>query len=97
MALHFEWDAGKAATNVRKHGVSFGEAATTFGDLASIGIDGPVHSEAEDRFVIVGTSARRRLLITAFTERDDRIRIISSRTATSNERAQYEHRLQEDG
>jgi len=97
MALHFEWDAGKAAKNVRKHGVSFGEAATTFGDLVSIRIDDPVHSEAEDRFVIVGTSARRRLLITTFTERDDRIRIISSRTATSNERAQYEQRLQEDG
>ncbi len=96
MALHFEWDAGKAAKNVRKHSVSFGEAVTTFGDLASVRIDDPVHSEVEDRFVIVGASARQRLLVTAFTERDDRIRIISSRRATSTERAQYEQRLKED-
>ena len=97
MALHFEWDAGKAAKNVRKHVVFFGEAATTFGDLASIRIDDPVHSELEDRFVIVGASSRHRLLVTAYAERDDRIRIISSRRATSNERAQYEQRLKEDG
>ncbi len=74
----------------------YGEAATTFGDLPSVRIDDPVHSEVEDRFVIVGASVRQRLLVTAFTERDDRIRIISSRRATSNERAQYEQRLKED-
>ena len=97
MAFDFEWDTGKAASNLRKHGISFGEAATTFGDLLSITIHDPFHSEAEDRFVIVGISAHRRLLVTAFTERGDRIRIISSRSATLNERSQYEQRLKEGG
>ena len=93
MPLHFEWDKGKATENLRKHGVSFSEAATTFGDPASITIDDPVHSEAEDRFVIVGLSSRRRLLVTVFTDRRDRIRIISSRRATSNEQSQHEQRV----
>ena len=92
MALLFEWDQRKAAENVRKHGITFEEGATTFGDAASLTIDDPAHSEDEERFVILGTSNRRRLLVTVFTERGDRIRIISSRRATSNERAHYERR-----
>jgi len=96
MALLFEWDERKAAENSRKHGVSFEEAASTFADPASLTIDDPLHSENEDRFVILGISVRRRLLVTAFTERGDRIRIVSSRRATPNEQAQYEQRFRKD-
>lgn len=96
MALFFEWDGRKAADNLRKHGISFEEAATTFGDPSSLTIDDPLHSEGEDRFVILGMSVRQRLLVTAFTEREPRIRLISSRRATENERAQYEQRFSED-
>ncbi len=95
MPLRFEWDLHKAAENARKHGITFGEAATTFGDPASITIDDPAHSEAEDRFIILGTSSHRRLLVTIFTERADRIRMTSSRQATSNEREQYEQGLRQ--
>ena len=97
MALHFEWDQAKAEANLRKHDVSFGEAATAFGDPLSITIDDPVHSDAEDRFVILGLSSRGRLLVTVFTERGDRFRIISSRRATSTEKTQYEQRFEEPG
>jgi uncharacterized DUF497 family protein len=96
MALLFEWDERKAAENSRKHGVSFEEAASTFGDPASLTIDDPLHSESEDRFAILGISLRRRLLVTAFTERGDRIRVVSSRRATPNEQAQYEQRFRKD-
>jgi uncharacterized DUF497 family protein len=97
MALLFEWDERKASENLRKHGVAFGEAASTFGDASSLTIHDPAHSEEEDRFIIMGTSSRRHLLVTAFTERGDRIRIISSRRATSREQAQYEQRFEEHG
>lgn len=96
MALLFEWDERKAVDNLRVHGVSFEEAATTFGDPASLTIDDLAHSEDEDRFITLGTSLRDRLLVTIFTERADRFRIISSRQATENERAQYEQRFRED-
>ncbi|MHC4275063.1 MAG: BrnT family toxin [Planctomycetota bacterium] len=95
MALLFEWDDQKSADNLRKHGVPFEEAATTFADPMSLTIDDPAHSENEDRFIIMATSLRGRLLVTAFTERGDQIRIISSRRASSPEQDQYEQRLQE--
>lgn len=95
MALFFEWDDTKSAENLRKHGVSFEEAATTFADPMSLTIDDPVHSENEDRFIIMATSLRGRLLITVFTERGDQIRLISSRRASSPEQQQYERRLKE--
>ena len=96
MGLLFEWDERKAAENLQKHGVSFEEAASTFGDPVSLTIDDPAHSADEDRFVILASSARRRLLVTVFTERGDRIRIISARRATDDEQAQYEQRFQKD-
>jgi len=96
MAMLFEWDEPKAAENSRKHGVSFEEAASTFGDPASLTIGDPLHSDNEDRFVILGASLRRRLLVTVFAERGDRIRLVNSRRATPNEQARYEQRFRKD-
>ncbi len=88
--LIFEWDERKAKQNIRKHGVSFEEAATVFGDQFSITIYDPLHSEDEDRFVILGMSNKNRLLVVVHIELDDKIRIISARKATKKERKQYE-------
>lgn len=90
MGLAFEWDDAKARSNRRKHGVSFEEAATIFGDPLSLTIEDPSHSVGEERFVIMGESARGRLVVVVFTERGDRIRIISAREATSREARDYE-------
>ena len=91
MALRFSWDPRKAASNLRKHGVSFEEAVTAFGDPLSITISDPLHSEPEDRFVLLGLSANSRLLVVVHAERgDDEIRIISARLASRRERTQYE-------
>jgi uncharacterized protein len=88
--VHFEWDPEKAGANERKHGVSFGEAATAFGDPLSLTIADPDHSDREDRFVLLGESFRGRLLVVVHTEREDRIRLISARLATRRERRAYE-------
>ena len=90
MALQFAWDARKAAANLRKHGVSFAEAATAFGDPLSITIPDPDHSEDEARFLLIGRSARQHLVVVAHVERGDIIRIISARPATRRERTEYE-------
>jgi uncharacterized DUF497 family protein len=90
MALIFEWDAGKASRNLAKHGVSFEEAATVFGDPLSLTIIDPLHSIDEDRFVTIGQSIRERTLVVVHTERGDRLRIISARVATRRERGDYE-------
>lgn len=89
----FDWDAQKAATNVRKHGVSFDEAATVFADPEAL--DGPdlKHSEQEERSLRLGRSLTGRVLIVAYTIRgsgdDEKIRIISARRASRKERAAY--------
>jgi uncharacterized DUF497 family protein len=90
MSLKFEWDANKARENIKKHGVSFEEASTVFGDLLALTIYDPLHSEEEDRFVTLGDSEKRRLIVVSFTDRDNRIRIISARVATRRERKDYE-------
>jgi len=91
MALRFSWDPRKAASNLRKHGVSFEDAVTAFGDPLSLTIPDPVHSESQDRFVLLGLSSNSRLLVVVHAERgDDDIRIISARLATRRERNQYE-------
>lgn len=88
--MEFEWDDAKAATNERKHDVSFGEAATAFADpLAAIFPD-PDHSDDETREVLVGFSERGRLLVVSFTERPPNLRIISARVATPRERRNHE-------
>ena len=90
MALPFEWDPEKATENRRKHGVTFTEASTVFGDPLSITIPDPGHSRRESRFLDLALSQRGRLLVVSYTERRDRIRIISSRPATRRERRLYE-------
>lgn len=88
--LRFEWDARKERSNVEKHGVDFAEASTVFGDPMELTVADPDHSEEEHRFLSMGNSQRRRLLVVSFVERGRRIRIVSARTATASERRQYE-------
>ena len=88
--LTFEWDTNKAATNLAKHAVGFPEASTVFGDALSLTIPDPAHSQAEERFIILGRSHRGRLLVVVHTERGDNIRIISARPASRRERKDYE-------
>lgn len=90
MAYEFEWDPEKAADNVRKHGVSFDEAVTAFGDALSILLSDPDHSLGEERYLVMGMSTQNRLLVVAFVERPPRTRIISARLGTRRERHDYE-------
>ncbi len=90
MGIDFEWDPNKAAQNLRKHSVTFEEAATVFRDDLSITVPDPDHSMEEDRFITVGLSSQNRLLIVSHVERDDCIRITSARQLTPRERRQYE-------
>jgi uncharacterized DUF497 family protein len=90
MSLQFTWDLQKAATNQRKHKVGFPEAATAFADPLSLTIPDPDHSVGEERFVLIGQSERRRLVVVAHVERGELIRIISARLATRRERRTYE-------
>jgi len=88
--LLFEWDPHKAGKNLRLHDVSFDEACTAFSDTLSLTIYDPLHSGEEDRMILIGNSLKNRLLVIVHTERKDKIRIISARKATKNERKQYE-------
>ena len=90
MALRFEWNPEKAAGNLAKHGVSFEEAATVFGDPLGRIVDDPRHSGGEPRHVLLGQSERQRLLAVMFAERAEGIRLISARKATRRERREYE-------
>jgi uncharacterized DUF497 family protein len=90
MGFIFEWDDKKAGQNKAKHGVSFDEASSVFGDPLAITIADPLHSEDEERFITLGHSHRGRLLVIIFVERRDNIRIISARLATRRERRHYE-------
>jgi hypothetical protein len=86
----FEWNRGKAASNVRKHGVTFEEAATIFGDVHGVMIADPDHSEDESRFLLVGRSGLRRILVVVSVERGERVRLISARRAVRKEMRIYE-------
>ena len=88
--VNFEWRDSKSEANVRKHGVSFQEALTVFADPLARIFDDPDHSTDEMREIIVGHSTQQRLLVVCFTEREDKVRIISARAATSRERHDYE-------
>jgi len=90
MSLEFQWNPSKAQKNLKKHRVSFIEAATVFSDSLSMTYNDPDHSYDEDRFVIIGLSSSGNLLIVSHTYRDDKIRIISARKLTQKERKQYE-------
>jgi len=88
----YEWDAAKAASNLRRHGVSFAEATSVFLDQAALTFNDLDHSE-EDREITIGVSAKRRVLFVSHCAWGDRIRIISARKATRRERSQYAERI----
>jgi uncharacterized DUF497 family protein len=88
--LLFEWNKNKAKKNFKIHGISFDEACSAFKDTLSLTIYDPLHSDDEDRFIVIGNSIDNRLLVVVHTERRDKIRIISARKATKHERKQYE-------
>jgi uncharacterized DUF497 family protein len=88
--VKFEWDPQKAALNFRKHGVSFEDAASAFGDPLAGTIPDPEHSTEEPRFITIGVTSTQRLLVVVHTERADRMRIISARPATRAETKKYE-------
>ena len=92
--MNFEWDENKAATNQQKHGITFQEAATVFQDEDALQIFDPDHSEAEDRFILLGMSSILRILVVfhCYRANDDVIRIISARKATRNESSTYKRR-----
>ncbi len=89
--MQFSWDTKKAEANLKKHGVSFDEAATVFDDFDALCIYYPDHSEDEDRFIMLGMSASTRILVVChcYRENDEVIRIISARKATPNESNEY--------
>jgi uncharacterized DUF497 family protein len=93
--ISFTWDDQKEKVNRRKHGVSFAEAVTAFSDGNARLKRDPDHSAREDRFILLGFSAKLRLLVVvhAYREQEMEIRIISARKATSIERQQYGHFL----
>lgn len=88
--MKFEWDSEKERENIKKHGVSFQEATTVFGDPLAATIPDPDHSHGEERFLTVGLTAGHRLVVVSHTEQGDNFRIISAREANSHERRTYE-------
>ena len=88
--MKFEFDPDKAISNLRKHGVSFEEGMTVFRDPLALTINDPVHSEGEFRFLTIGMSDRYRLVVISHTERDEKVRLISVRLSTLQERKEYE-------
>lgn len=88
--LEFEWDPKKAARNIRKHHVSFREAAMVFGDVLAFTYDDSLHSQGEQRYVTIGMSDQGRVVVVAHTTRGEIVRIISARKATRSEIKAYE-------
>lgn len=88
--MRFEWDPAKAAANLLKHGVSFDEASTVFGDLLSVSGRDLEHSEVETRYVTIGLSSEGRILVVCHTDRRNVIRIFSARFAVRKEKKIYE-------
>lgn len=88
--MDFEWDEGKAAANLARHGVSFVEAKTVFGDPLYVDFYDPDHSSNEHRYIIIVESGRGRLLLVSYAERGDVVRLISSREVSPAERKAYE-------
>jgi uncharacterized DUF497 family protein len=90
MLLEFEWDAHKAAENLKNHRVSFEEAKSVFNDSLLLTFPDPEHSEQEHRSINIGISSHSRILLVVFTDRKGKVRVISSRKATAKERKLYE-------
>ena len=93
MNLKFEWTRKKAASNLSKHGVSFEEALMVFGDPLARIFDDEDHSVEEQREIIIGHSARERLLVVCFTAHGESVSIFSARMATRRERKDYEENV----
>lgn len=94
MSPQFDWDPAKARVNLREHGIAFDEAETVFSDDQALLLDDPDHSVDEDRLLLLGLSAKLRVLVVVhcYREDDQVIRLISARKATPTERAQYSAR-----
>ena len=90
MDLEFQWDDQKEKLNVEKHSISFEEAKAVFLDPLAYIFDDELHSLGEKREIIIGSNQKRQLLLVSFTDRNNRIRIISARLATKKERQDYE-------
>jgi uncharacterized DUF497 family protein len=88
--MNFEWDPKKSDANIKKHGVSFHEASTIFGDPLSVTFNDPDHSIGEHRYLTFGYSRTGQLLVVIHTEKHRKMRIISARRATRQERKIYE-------
>ena len=88
--MKFEWDDAKGAMNVSKHGVTFEEAASVFGNSLAATLPDPDHSLGQHRWLTVGYSRLGRLLVVAHAESDSMLRIINARLATAHERNRYE-------
>jgi len=88
--MEFEWDAKKASRNQAKHGISFVDAATVFGDPLAITYFDPDHSNDEDRFLTFDHASTGEIVVVVHTDRGERVRIISARRATRRERTDYE-------
>ena len=88
--MNFEWDDGKAALNLTKHGVSFAEAATVFSDVNALNFPDREHSVFEERMHTIGYSASSRILLVVNLDRGEQLRIVSARRATLSERQRYE-------
>lgn len=88
--MQFQWDSNKDRANRRKHGVSFEEATTVFGDPLAMTISDPDHSAGEERFATLGRTVAGRLVVVIHTEQEDIVRIISAREASTHERKRYE-------
>ena len=90
VGMHALMYSKKAEANRKKHGVSFEEAVTAFGDPLSMNMPDPDHSQSEQRFIVIGQSERYRLLVVCYAEINESTRIISARQATRSERKMYE-------
>jgi uncharacterized DUF497 family protein len=91
--VEFEWDAEKDRINQQKHGVSFAEAMTVFGDPLARTVSDPRHSVGEYRYLTTGYTSSGRLVIVAHTDRDERIRLITARDAKPKDRRFYEQQI----
>jgi len=89
--MRFEWDKEKAKKNSKKHRVSFEEAVSVFYDPLNATFNDPDHSVGEQRFITIGFSSQRRLLVVSYAERGEVLRIVSARVATAHERKKHEN------
>ena len=90
--MDVEWDAGKARSNIRKHGISFSDAQTVLYDRLALSMEDR-SAEGENRYLTVGSDALNRIIVVCYTYRNMKVRLISARRATKLERKAYEERI----